>query len=134
MGILSFILGNKNLIILAIVASVFAGGAIYIKILKSDLATAVAEKNTKIAELQVSQASVKSLTEAVKTQNEAIDKLKADSDARFAKHEKELKTAKYNADLYLKHAQYLMSKQPPEGKDKCEAANDLINQEIQNVK
>ncbi len=134
MGIFSFIMGNKNLIILAILAATFMGGLVYIKILKGELATAIAEKNVVIAELKVSQASVKSLMSAIDGQNKAIDKLKLDADTRVASHKTELAKAKETAFLYSKQAQYLMSLQPPVDRPICDAANDLFNLEIQNAK
>lgn len=134
MGILSFIMGNKNLIILAILAATFMGGLVYIKILKSELAAAIAEKNVVVAELQVSQASVKNLTQSLTDQNTAIDKLKADADVRVTAHAAEIVKAKNTANLYLKQAQYLMSLQPPVDRPRCDAANDLFNLEIQNAK
>ena len=94
MGILSFIMGNKNLVILAITAATFMGGAVYIKLLKSELATAIAEKNGVIAELQVSQVSVKNLMNSLTEQNTAIDKLKADADVRVTAHAAEIAKAK----------------------------------------
>ena len=134
MGIFSFILGNKNLIILAILAATFMGGLVYIKVLKSELATVIAEKHVVVAELQVSQASVKSLQTALNTQNNAIKQLKADADVRVTAHAAEIVKAKNTANLYQKQAQYLMSLQPPVDRSVCDAANDLFNSEIQNAK
>jgi len=134
MGILSFVMGNKNLIMLAILAATFLGGLVYIKVLKSELATAIAEKNVVIAELQVSQASVKSLMNSLDEQNKAIEKLKTAADARVAAHAVALAKAKETSMLYSKQAQYLMSLQPPVDRPRCDAANDLFNLEIQNAK
>lgn len=134
MGIFSFILGNKNLIILAILAAAFAGGVLYIKILKNDLVAAVAEKNTLTADLGVSQASVKGLQESINEQNSAITKLKSDADAREASHVTEIAKAKETALNYQKQAAALMKLKAPNGKPVCAAADDLINEELKNAK
>ncbi len=134
MGIFSFIMGNKNLIIIAIVAAIFAGGLIYIKLLKSNLAVAISEKNIVVAELAVSQASVKSMGQAIDDQNKAIGKLKTAADEKAAAYKAEIAKAKETSNLYSKQAQYLMSLRAPVNKPRCDAANDLINLEILNVK
>jgi len=84
--------------------------------------------------LQISQASVKGLQQAITDQNTAIDKLKSDADTRVAAHQAEIAKAKNTAELYRKQAQYLMTTQAPQDKPKCDSANNLINQEIKNAK
>lgn len=133
MGILSLILGNKNLIMGVILIALLGGGYAYIKILKGELSNAVAEKNVLTQELGVSQASVKNLMSSINDQNAAIDKMKADTTARIASHQVELTKAKSTADQYRKQAQYLMNRPAPQSIPKCDAANDLINEEIKNA-
>jgi len=134
MGIVSFLLGNKNLVIGAILLALIAGTVIYIKILKSELSTANAQKAALTVELQVSQASVKTLQQSITDQNAAIDKMKSDADARTASHQAEIKKAKTTSDNYKKQAEDLMKLRSPQNIPKCDAANDIINREIQNAK
>jgi len=134
MGFITLILGNKNLVIGLILVALLAGTGIYIKVLKNDISNLTVEKNNLAAELQISQASVKGLQQAITDQNTAIDKLKSDADTRVAAHQAEIAKAKNTAELYRKQAQYLMTTQAPQDKPKCDSANNLINQEIKNAK
>lgn len=124
------LLTNKYVIIGIIVALL----GTYIVILRGQVATCKAEKDTLTAELQVSQASVKSLQQAINDQNAAVEKLKADADAREKAGQVEIAKAKDKADTFKKQASDLLKKVAPQGVAKCDAANQLINQEIRNAK
>lgn len=134
MGILAVLLKNKNLVVIGILLALFAGGGIYIKMLKGNIATLTAEKAALVIELQVSNASIKSLQKAIDDQNTAINKMKDDADKRQAAHQTEINKAKATADTYRKQAQDLMDAKAQADKPKCDSANDLINQEIKNAK
>ena len=123
----------RDRVIGGILLAILAGLAIYIKILESDLSATIAEKNVVVAELQVSQASVKSLQQAISDQNIAIYKMKADVDARLVAHQVEINKAKADAISYKKQAQALMDAKVPPTETNCEAANNLINKELQNA-
>ena len=134
MGFFEAAAAYKNLIIIGVLLAVFGSGLVYIKILKSEVATAQAEKKTVEAELGVSQASVKGLQDSIKNQNAAIDKLKADAAIRAAKNQVEIITAKKTAASYKQQADDLMKRPAPAGTvtgvARCDAVNQLINQEI----
>ena len=106
----------------------------YIFVLRSNLQTCEAEKKTLEAELAVSQASVKGLQLAITEQNSAIDKLKTDSDVREKAGAVEIAKAKVKADGFKKQADTLLKRVIPQGVAKCDAANQLINEEIKNAK
>ena len=131
---IELLLKNWKLIVAILLITIIAGLGVYIKILHGDISTLNAEKQTIKAELDVSQASVKSLQIAINEQNAAVDKLKADSDAREQAHAAEIAAAKTTADTAKKKAAQLMSTVSPQNLSKCDAANELINQEIQNAK
>lgn len=134
MGIFTFLLANKNLVVIGILLALFAGGSIYIKVLKGNIATLTAEKAALVIELQVSNASIKSLQQAINDQNTAIDKMKTDADKRQVAHQVEINKAKATSDTYKKQAQDLMDAKAQANKPKCDSANDLINLEIKNAK
>ncbi len=134
MGIFSFILGNKQLVEFLIVAAVLLGAFTYIKILKSELATAVAEKAVLTTDLGISQNAVKRLQDAINDQNTAITKLKIDADLREASHAADIAKAKASSVNYGKQADAIMKLKAPNGKPVCVAADDLINQELKNAK
>jgi len=134
MGILAFILNNKTLVVALILIAIIGGESVYIKIQKQELATLQLEKKNLSDELAISVASVKSLQQAVTDQNTAIDKLKSDSDARQAAHMEELSKAKTLATNYKNQAAELLRRQVPQNTTQCDAANQLINEEIQNAK
>jgi len=134
MGFIGLILQNWQLVVIGVLLAALAGSGVYIKVIKSEVATVQAKADTLKGELEVSQASVKGLQQAIVDQNTAIDKMKADADARTAAHQAEIAKAKTTADLYHKQAQYLMGLQAPQNQSKCDAANDIINKELQNAK
>lgn len=124
------LLTNKYVIIGVIVVA----AGIYIKILKSEINSCEAEKKNLVAELAISQASVKSLQGAITEQNVAIDKLKTDSDAREKAGAAEVAKAKVKAEGFKKQADNLLKRIVPQNMTKCDAANSLINEEIKNAK
>ena len=124
------LLTNKFVIIGVIVVA----AGIYIAFLKSDISTLEAEKKVLVAELEVSQASVKSLQQAITDQNAAIDKMKTDADAREKAGAIEIAKAKAAAEGFRKQAGTLMARTAPQGVAKCDAANSLFNEEIKNAK
>lgn len=140
MGIFLSLLGNKNVLMGIILVSIIAGVGIYIAKLKGDIedlekdkVALIAEKNLSIAELQVSQASVKGLEAAISDQNSKIDKFKADADNRAAANAGEIKKAQATADIYKQQAAELLNSQPMQNMTKCDSANVLITREIKNA-
>ena len=129
----AFLLKNKSLVLAGILIAAMLGAGVYIKILKADLSAAIAEKNVVVAELQVSQSSVKGLQQAILDQNTAIDKMKTEIDARFAAHQVEINKARADAASYKKQAQALMDAKVPPNESDCVATNNLINKELQNA-
>lgn len=132
MGLL--LLKHWKIIVMGILLSMLTVSGYYIKLLKSQKDTLVAEKNLVQAALEVSQGSVLSLQEAIADQNTAIEKLKQESDAREEAGKKLIEKAKADARRYKKRAEDLMKIKPLPGKTDCESANELINQEIRNAK
>ena len=130
MGFVSLLMGNKNLIIGVVLLALLAGLGIYIKVLKSEVATAKADVLVLNGELSVSQASVKGLQASIVNQNTAITKLKEDADARVVSHQAEIAEANKKSDSYKLQAQNLMNRKPPENINRCDAVNQLINEEI----
>ena len=130
MGFVSLLMGNKNLIIGVVLLALLAGLGIYIKILKSEVATAKAEVSVLTGQLEVSQASVKGLQASIVNQNTAIAKLKEDADARVASHQVEIAAATKTANSFRLQAQNLMNRKPLPTVNVCAATDALINEEI----
>jgi Tfp pilus assembly major pilin PilA len=130
---LSFLLNNKSLIAIALLLAAIAGEYVYITVLKAEKATLVAEKAQIKTMLDESQANLKQLQNDIQAQNDAIDKLKKDGDARVAKGAVEVKKAQDTAAEYKRRADELLGRKPPQNVQKCDAANLLINEEIQNA-
>ncbi len=130
---LTFLLNNKNLVIGLILVTALAGGYGYIRILKSENATVVAEKAMLTIQLTESQANLTQLQNDITAQNTAIDVLKQNGDARVAKGAADVKKAQDEAKTYKQLADDLLNRKPPQNVPKCDAANLLINEEIKNV-
>ena len=109
-----------------------SGSGVYINLLKSQKATLVAEKATLKTLLDESQANLVQLKNDIDFQNKAIDKLKSDADARLKKGEAAVKQAKETADVYKKQAGDILTRRPPDGIPKCDAATQLIIGELKN--
>jgi len=127
---LAFIWSHKSFVLAIILSLVIAGGCLYIKILKEELNTAVAQKAVITSDLALSQSSVKDLQASIVTQNAAVDKLKSDNDARVASHQVELNAAQQTAQTYKQQAQSLMKLVADPTIAQCVAVNNLINSQL----
>lgn len=67
------------------------------------------------------------LSTTLKTQNDAIDKLKKEADERLKSHEKELEQAKKEAQEHQGKAQVIYKTKPSTPGDGCKSALDLVN-------
>lgn len=134
MGIIAILLKNKNLFLAGGIIVVLVLVYAYISSLKSRLETSRAETTVAITKFEVAQASVKTLQQAIEEGNLAIDKMKADNDARTAAYQTEIEKAKATTIFYKKQSQNIMDAKVPPGETSCTAANNLINTELQNAK
>lgn len=129
----AFLFKNKNLIILGLVVMALLGQLTYIAMLKAEKLTLEAEKTTLTLLLDASQSNLLQLTKDIQAQNAAIEQLKTDGDARLAKNAAEVKQAQAIAKTYKQKADALLNADTPQGVSACDAANELINQEIKNA-
>jgi len=132
-AIAAFLLNHKSLVIIAILAIALAGTGIQIKILKSEKAELVAEKERIKTLLDESQANIKQLKNDIQFQNEQVEKFKKDADERQAANQVLVKKAADQAALLKKKGDDLLKRQPPANMSSCDAANALINEVIQNA-
>jgi peptidoglycan hydrolase CwlO-like protein len=131
---LTVLLNNKSLIAVALLLAVIAGEYAYITLLKSEKDTLVAEKAQLQTLLEVSQANLKQLQSDIHAQNDAIGHLKKEGDARVAKGAVEVKKAQDTAAEYRRRSDDLLGRIVPQNVAKCDAANMLINEELQNAR
>jgi peptidoglycan hydrolase CwlO-like protein len=139
--LITFLLNHKALFFIVWLSCVIVGQGIYIKLninevklLKSEKLVLVAEKDTIKAHLEISQTMAKNLQSSVNEQNAAINKLKSDSLAREQEHKIKIAQANEKANKYKKEAEEIMKRQPPQNLTKCDAANQLVNTELNDVK
>lgn len=128
------LLQNWKFILAIVLVAIIAGLGVYIRILNGDVAACTAEKQTLKATLEVSQASVKSLQIAINDQNDAIDNMQIQAAAREKSHAGAIASAKATTVSAKKRADELMAAMAPQNISKCDAANQLINQEIQRAR
>jgi len=134
MFVLEFLLKNKALVAILILAAALGVQSFRISLLKSEAKTLTAEKQTLKTQLDESQANLLQLQNDIQSQNAAIERLKKDGDERVAKNAEDVKKAKKEAEGYKKQAQDLMNRKVPQNVSKCDAANALINEEIRNAR
>lgn len=129
-----FIAKYWQLLAIGALALALAASGAYIIILKSEKAALFAEKESLALALGVSTASVKKLQASINEQNLAVQKLKEDADNREKAHLSEIAKAKSAAEVAKNKAAALLGKVVPQGKNICDAANELFNEEIKNAK
>lgn len=110
-------------------------GAMYMRIntLKAEQQILVGEKIQLKILLEGSQANVTQLQNDIQFQNDAANKLKTEADERLAKNAVKVREAQAVASTYKKRAEDLLKSEAPPEIPRCNAANDLINQEIKNA-
>ncbi len=133
MGFVLSLLTNKYVIVGLIIAAIVAGGTFYITGLKGDITKLEASNKVLTSDLQVSQASVKTLQGAISEQNTAVEKFKADADERLKAGAVAVAAAKTVANNYKTQASAILSAKIPQNANACSAANELFNTEIQNA-
>jgi hypothetical protein len=102
--------------------------------LKSDIVALEAEKASLVVKLEVSNASIAALQKSINEQNAAVEKFKADADAREKANRNEIVKAKVESANQKKRADDLMGRVIPKDTTACDAANQLFNEEIKNAK
>ena len=133
-SILLFFSTHKTLVIAGILALIIGSQLVYITILRAQKDTLVAEKQVVQTQLDESQANVVRLANDIKSQNVAIQQLKADADIRVAKNAAAVKKAQETAAGYKKQAEELLKRKPPQNVPKCDAAHSLIQEEMKNAR
>ena len=134
MGFFTLLMGNKSLLGIILLVVALAGVGIYVKVLKSNLETCQQEKATISAKLEISQEAVKNLQGAINEQNVAIEKMKTAADERAKANQAELNRAQATANTFKQQATDILKNVAPQGVPKCDAANLLINSELQRAK
>lgn len=130
MGILSFVLENKTMVIIAFLSIIIFGQGVYISSLRSDISKITSENTLLNVKLTESQANLVQLQNNIVDQNNAIDAMKREADARVKKHADDIKKSKVIADNYKKQAEDLLTRVMPQELNQCDAANLLINGEL----
>lgn len=132
--IISFLLKNRLTIFIAVLLAAFAGQWTYVYVLKTQRATLTAEKITLNTLLAQSQANLQQLHNDIAYQNDMIAKFKAEADARVKRNAADVKKAKDEAATYKAKADALLARRLPVNVPVCDAARDLILEEINNAR
>ena len=121
------------LVFILILVAIIGGEYFYITTLQNKQIAITAEKDKVSAMLVDSQANIQQLQSNISTQNSAILALKTEADARVAQHAIEIKKAQDLAISYQAKAAAILALQQPQNTTSCDAANELITQEITNA-
>jgi 23S rRNA-/tRNA-specific pseudouridylate synthase len=134
--ILSFISTKANLLIypLLIILSFSLGYNVFqyfsISLLDNNLKVLKAEKEQLNLKLIISEESNKELRNAINLQNIYVDNLRNEAEKKLKENAELLNKAKSEATKSKKRAEELMNAKPPANMSLCDAANKLINEEI----
>jgi len=131
---IAMLLKNWQFVVIGLLSAALAGSGIYIKVLKSDVTALNAEKSSLIVKLEVSTSSITALQSAIGEQNAAVEKFKAEADAREKANRNEAIKAKVESANQKKRADDLMARVIPQNTTACNAANQLFNEEIKSAK
>jgi len=132
--VIAFLLNNKTLVAAAALLLVIVVMGVNIKFLRNSNDNLKHEKEILSQQLDLSQASVKKLQSAIEDQNKAVEELRTDAEKRAKVNKAEIAKAQGIAANYKKQAEDLKNRKPPQNQNRCDAANELINSEIQNEK
>jgi len=128
------LLGNKYIIAGILLSVLGIGSIVYINSLKNKVVD-LQNKNTNLTILlNISEASVANLRTSIDEQNLAVQKLKDDAILREKNGAEALAKARLETEIGKKRSISIMAAKIPVGKSACDAANDLINAEINNEK
>ena len=129
MPFVELLLQHKEFLVIVALLIGIMMGFLYIQTLHAENAKLETDNATLSANLRASNDSIVTLLASITTQNTAIDKLKADADARVQSHATEIAAANAKAETYRQQALDIL-RLKPSNPDQCKAANNLINSEI----
>lgn len=120
---MAFLLTQWKLILIGILVAGMLASFAYIRLLQ--------ERNQVMQQkLEIAETSIKSLRFSIDEQNRAVEKLKAEADERMSRYLKEIAAAKTASNAYKKQAADILRRTAAQNVSKCDAANQLINEEI----
>ena len=128
------LLWNKYVIEIILVITAICGVYVYIESYKLKIASLSAENATLTANLTSAKLSIANLESGIKTQNDAVAKLQQDSETRLANNAIEVQKAQTTASVYKQQAATLLKQTVKPGVSKCDAADQLINGELNAAK
>src|SRR5574337_876145 len=128
---LGLLLKNWQLVAIGVLVLALAAMGIYVKTLKGNIAQCEAEKDSLVVKLEVSNASIAALQTSINEQNAAVEKFKSAADERAKKNATDLAKARSEAANYKKKAGTIITRVAPSDVTTCDAANQLINEVIQ---
>lgn len=131
---IELILRNWQLIVIGLLLVALAGSGFYVKMLKSNIVALEAEKASLVVKLEVSNASIAALQKSITEQNLAVEKFKEAASEREKANRNELAKAKVDSGKLKKRADNIMVRVIPKDTSAADAANQLFNEEIENIK
>ena len=134
MPILLSILGNKYVIIFIVLSVAIGGCFLYKEYLDHKIDTLTTENAALTQDVQLDKETIANLQQSITNQNAAVQKLQADAAARLANNAVAVQQAQITADAYKKQAAALLAQTHAVNVSACDAANSLINGEINNAK
>ena len=131
---IGLLLRNWQLVVIGLLLAALAGSGVYVKVLKSNIVALEAEKASLIVKLEVSNASIAALQKSINEQNAAVEKFKADADAREKASRSEIAKAKVESATQKQRAEDILKRVIPANTTAADAANQLFNEEIKGAK
>lgn len=131
---IAFLLDNKILVILLIALVLLGASVLYARHLRSNIETLELQKAALESSLEISNTNIKSLLVSINAQNAAIEQIKTAADQRTMRFLDEIAAARVVSKHYKKQAADILSRTAPQNISKCDSANRLIIEEIQNAK
>ena len=125
------LLRNWQLAVIGVLVTVILFGFVYVRLLRAENATLVAEREAVEQQLATAKEQITACTGKIESQNRAIEEWKRESDERARRLTGEIARLRKQS---RQAATDIINTRPQAGVSACENAVRIINQELKNAK
>lgn len=128
------LLRNWQLAVIGVLVTVILFGFVYVRLLRAENATLVAEREAVEQQLATAKEQIAACTGKIESQNRAIEEWKRESDERARRMTGEIARLRKQSESGRQAATDIINTKPQAGVSACENAVRIINQELKNAK
>lgn len=128
------LLRNWQLAVIGVLVTVILFGFVYVRLLRAENATLVAEREAVEQQLATAKEQIAACNGKIDSQNRAIEEWKRESDERARRMTGEIARLRKQSEAGRQAATDIINTKPQAGVSACENAVRIINQELKNAK